>query len=572
MLRGIHKDVEQMSAVETDLWVFRDGRKSVSSAGLLDELHTSLKKLLDSPRPHIRECCLNALIRAGELESALADAESLVRSALAALTDALAFALLSGDLSSVRRLTGSLSNLSLPQIVETSPPEGFSYYALHPLDFADAGMRLANPPRPVAVIGIRSIGTTLSAVVAATLRGTGSSVERITVRPSGHPYSRITQFTSEHIRWIEKQKEQSAMFLVVDEGPGRSGSSFLSVGEALIDAGVPAAQLTLIGSHEPDLNLLCADDAARRWKAFHFRAAASRVDSRFSDHVFVGAGEWRRKLLPEAAMWPACWPRMERVKFLSRDGTRLYKFEGLGPMGEAVQQRSRLVDQAGFGCSVTDAGDGFSCYAVAEATPMTAEEVDPIVLERMAQYCAFRVAEFGAGGVPAPLAEMLRFNISREIQIELNLNLDALQPSRLVVVDGRMQPHEWLRTKDGILLKTDASTHGDDHFFPGPTDIAWDLGGVTVEWNLHPAALEFLLARFARLTGNDLRRTLPAFMLAYSVFRLAWCKMALSTVTDSSEQLRLRTAYRRYRNVTVRQMPQLGIRVRAASREQATLV
>jgi len=281
-----------MSAVETDLWVFRDGRNSVSSAGLLDELHTSLKKLLDSPRPHIREYCLNALIRAGELESALADAESLVRSALAALTDALAFTLLSGNLSSVRRLTGSLSNLSLPQIVETSPPEGFSYYALHPLDFADAGMRLANPPRPVAVIGIRSIGTTLSAVVAATLRGTGSSVERITVRPSGHPYSRITQFTSEHIRWIEKQKEQSAMFLVVDEGPGRSGSSFLSVGEALIDAGVPAAQLTLIGSHEPDLNLLCADDAARRWKAFHFRAAASRVDSRFSDHVFVGAGRW----------------------------------------------------------------------------------------------------------------------------------------------------------------------------------------------------------------------------------------------------------------------------------------
>ena len=45
-------------------------------------------------------------------------------------------------------------------------------------------------------------------------------------------------------------------------------------------------------------------------------------------------------------------------------------------------------------------------------------------------------AEFGAGGVPEPLAEMLRFNISREFQIELNLNLDALQPSGLVVVDG----------------------------------------------------------------------------------------------------------------------------------------
>jgi len=203
---------------------------------------------------------------------------------------------------------------------------------------------------------------------------------------------------------------------------------------------------------------------------------------------------------------------------------------------------------------------------------MTAEEVDPIVLERIAQYCAFRAAEFGAGGVPEPLAEMLRFNISREFQIELNLNLDALQPSRLFVVDGRMQPHEWLRTKDGILLKTDASTHGDDHFFPGPTDIAWDLAGVAVEWNLRPDALEFLLARFTRLTGSDPRLTLPLFVLAYSVFRLAWCKMAMTTSMASSEQLRLRTAYRRYRNVTVRQMSQLGMRVPAALKEQPILV
>ena len=571
-----------MSAVETDLWVFRDGRKSVSSAGLLHELQRGLKKLLDSPRPRIRERCLNALIRAGELESALADAGSPAVSALASLTDALASALLSGDLSVVRKLSGSLNNLSLPQTIETSPPEGFSYYALHPLDFANAAMRMANPGQiisgqtipgqAVAVIGIRSIGTTLSAVVAATLRRTGCPAERITVRPTGHPYSRMTHFTSEQIQWVDEQKEQRAMFLVVDEGPGRSGSSFLSVGEALIDADVPAEHVTLIGSHEPDLSLLCADDAVRRWKGFRFLAAVPHICARFSGHIFVGSGEWRRKFLAEDTPWPASWPQMERAKFLSPDGTRLYKFEGLGAVGEAVQQRSRRVDDAGFGCSVTDAGDGFSCYAVAEATPMTAEEVDTVVLDRLAQYCAFRAAEFGTDGVPEPLAEMLRFNISREFEIELNLNMDALQPSRLVVVDGRMQPHEWLRTGDGILLKTDASTHGDDHFFPGPADIAWDLAGVAVEWNLDPNALEFLLARFAQLSSNDLRRRLPIFMLAYSVFRLAWCKMAMSAVTDSSEQLRLRTACRRYRNLALIQMSQLGIRVPAAPREQPSLV
>ena len=560
-----------MSAVETDLWVFRDGRKSVSGARLLNGLRAALKQLLDSSPSQVRESSLNALIRAGELESALADAASPAASALASLTDALAFTLLTGDLRSVAKLADGLSNLSLPQTIETSPPEGFSYYALHPLDFADAAMRLADPPCPAAIIGIRSIGTTLSAVVVATLRIAGSPAERISVRPGGHPYSRHTYFTSEQIRWIEKQNERGARFLVVDEGPGRSGSSFLSVGEALIGAGVPAAEVKLIGSQEPDLDLLCADDAVRRWKAFHFLAAKSRISSRFSDHIFVGAGEWRRKMLPKDATWPASWPQMERVKFVSPDGTRLYKFEGLGPTGETVQQRSRLVGEAGFGCNVTDAGGGFSCYAVADAVPMTAEDVDESVLERIAQYCAFRAAEFRVDAGPEPLAEMVRFNISREFQIELNLNLEAPQPSSLVVVDGHMQPHEWLLTSDGILLKTDASTHGDDHFFPGPTDIAWDLAGVAVEWTLHPDAMEFFLARFVRLTGDDVRRRLPIFMLAYSVFRMAWCKMAMSTGIDSSEQFRLRTAYRRYQHLALEQMSRFGVRASAATWKQPTV-
>ena len=559
-----------MSAAETDLWVFRDGRKSVSSARFLNELHATLKQLLDSSPSQVRERSLNALIRAGEMESTLSDAASPTASALASLSDALAFTLLSGDLSPVRKVD-RLSNVLLPRTIKTSPPEGFSYYALHPLDFADAAMRLVDPPRPAAIIGIRSIGTTLSAVVGATLRITGSPAERITVRPAGHPYSRRTHFTYEQIQWIERQKERRAMFLVVDEGPGRSGSSFLSVGEALIGAGLPEAEVKLIGSQAPDLNLLCADDAVRRWKAFQFLAAKSRISSRFSDHIFVGAGEWRRKMLPKDATWPACWRQMERVKFVSPDGTRLYKFEGLGPTGETIRQRSRLVDEAGFGCSVSDAGGGFSCYGIADAVPMTSAEVDESVLERVAQYCAFRAVEFRVDVEPEPLAEMVRFNISREFQIELNLNLEALQPSSLVVVDGHMQPHEWLRASNGTLLKTDASTHGDDHFFPGPTDIAWDLAGAALEWNLHPDALEFFLDRFMRLTGDDVRQRLPVFMLGYSVFRMAWCKMAMSTGIDSSEQFRLRIAYRRYQHLALEQMSRFGVRASAATWKQPTV-
>src|SRR6476659_2159709 len=103
-----------MSAVETDLWVFRDGRKSVRSVRLLDELQASLKKLLDSAPSPIHDRCLNALIRVGEVESARADADCPSASTLASITDVLASSLLSGELSWVRKHMGSLSKLSLP--------------------------------------------------------------------------------------------------------------------------------------------------------------------------------------------------------------------------------------------------------------------------------------------------------------------------------------------------------------------------------------------------------------------------------------------------------------------------
>ena len=60
----------------------------------------------------------------------------------------------------------------------------------------------------------------------------------------------------------------------------------------------------------------------------------------------------------------------------------------------------------------------------------------------------------------------------------------ALRVLRPLIVDGRLQPWEWIVTRQGVLLKTDASSHGDDHFLPGPTDIAWDLAGVIVDWDL----------------------------------------------------------------------------------------
>src|SRR4029077_5287099 len=98
-----------------------------------------------------------------------------------------------------------------------SPPEGFTYYALHPLDFARVIAQLPPEPRPCAVIGIRSIGTTLSAVAVASIRVAGRSSSRITVRPTGHPYARQTEFDREQYQWIRKRLVEKAGLAIVDE-------------------------------------------------------------------------------------------------------------------------------------------------------------------------------------------------------------------------------------------------------------------------------------------------------------------------------------------------------------------
>ena len=214
----------------------------------------------------------------------------------------------------------------------------------------------------------------------------------------------------------------------------------------------------------------------------------------------------------------------------------------------ALGCRARTLAAGGFGCAIEDVGDGFSRYPVIDGRSLHSSDVSASILERIARYCAFRSAEFRVEhGTPEPLAEMLRVNLLREFQCEIDFDPELLRSQNMVVVDGHMNPHEWLGTANGRLLKTDSATHGDDHFFPGPTDVAWDIAGAALEWNLHRDALDFLLSQYRLLTGEDLRQRLQIFLITYAVFRLAWCKMALPTEARTEEEFRLAQAYRYYR-------------------------
>src|SRR5579864_75663 len=533
---------EAESPAQRDLWIFRDGQRLVSGPAMVRDLARRIATCENRG-----QYLLDALIQAGQLEAALADANCSDSPAASQLTNVLATAVCSGT-AKVENASSLLAQIHPPDQISISPPEGFTYYALHPLDFARIITCIPDEPKACALIGIRSIGTTLSAVCAAALENSGRAVSRITVRPTGHPYSRQTEFTSEQIRWIVEQIAIPAQFLIVDEGPGRSGSTFLSVAEALIRAGVPNARITILGSRQPDPESLCANAAAARWKAFRFIPTTPSVNSRFEKCTYIGGGDWRSFMFSNIADWPESWTQMERLKFLSPDGKSFFKFEGMGSHGADVRDRAFVLADARLSPAVTDAGGGFLEYERLQGRVLRVQDISSSLLERMAQYCAFRVSNFPAhNSRPAELSQMLEFNLRQEFGVEFAVPEGAFGASKPVFADGRMQPHKWVAAGGGKFLKTDAISHGDDHFFPGPCNIAWDFAGCAIEWQFDLHARDYLLAQFRRLTGTDISGQLLFYMLAYSVFRMGFCKMAISTVRGSAEELRLQSAYARYR-------------------------
>ena len=118
----------------------------------------------------------------------------------------------------------------------------------------------------------------------------------------------------------------------------------------------------------------------------------------------------------------------------------------------------------------------------------------------MAEYCAFRLRTFRVElGELNALQQMAEHNL-RELGLDLPIELRL---EHAVIADGRMQPHEWLVTNEGRLLKTDSGSHGDDHFFPGPTDIAWDLAGAIVEWQMNEQQATDFIDLYRCASGDD---------------------------------------------------------------------
>ncbi|HKO58354.1 MAG TPA: hypothetical protein VJ276_20990 [Thermoanaerobaculia bacterium] len=367
------------------------------------------------------------LIEAGEIAQALID-EEFRRNGFDALTPlhraALSFA------------RGHECELALPDVIESKVPEGYAFYAVYPALYERAARSLPKAERNV-VIGIRSIGTSLGAVVA-------NAVDAdlfITVRPVGHPFQRELALREDII-------DRGARYLIVDEGPGLSGSSFGCVADYLEDHGVD--QIVMMPSHAGSPGPQASARHLERWRSV--QRPVADFDAFFCDTILpeiaqlagpvdgeprdLGAGAWRTFV--KGADEVPVWKNRERRKYLL-DGKWLAKFAGIGPYGAAKLEKARRLT----------------------TIPHVLGLVRGFLIEQWID--GARIAD------RASLREPVRRHL------EQLRGLDS---------DNRMHPWEWIEAPDGRILKCDALDHSLAHDGLGARGSEWDTAGAVVELGL----------------------------------------------------------------------------------------
>ncbi|MGN6109711.1 MAG: hypothetical protein ACTHU0_31680, partial [Kofleriaceae bacterium] len=344
--------------------VFGDHVRRCDPRGALDELDARLAELAALPAGLARHAALvGAFVDASELAQGLADVElartgrdarsSHVDASIDVLVElaraiARSWAQRFAPVAPLGARAGlrELAEAALPDQVELRRAEGYAFYALYPEAYLAAARRaIAEAPGPRQVIGIRSIGTGLAAVVAA---ATGAPAPA-TVRPRGDPLRReLAVAPSLVAEWTTGAR----MLAIVDEGPGLSGSSFGAVADLLEHHGVARERLEMYPGHAGDLGPLASTRHRARWQ--HVRRHPADADAVLLDPDaglaqwlvdLVGpldrpledlsAGAWRTKQCVHPAAWPPCIAQQERRKFLVRasGATWIARFAGLGRDG-----------------------------------------------------------------------------------------------------------------------------------------------------------------------------------------------------------------------------------------------
>ena len=553
--------------------VHGDAARELDTTATLRRLGAGLAAVDLLPHGLPRRAAWTALlIEAGELAQGLLDEEfardGVDRDSLSrALLQRLLLAVARGDRLSALAAVQVLPTLPLPGRVRCRTPEGYAFHALYPESYAAAARAsgFARARRPV-VLSLRSIGTSLGAAVAATC---AEPVEWLCARPVGPPSERRLSLAGE----IAARVGKGGSVAVVDEGPGRSGSSFGAAAQWLLERGVAPAQITFFPSHAdgpgpaiPGASRAGWAGAARTLVTFDelfLHPQSPRPLSRWFPELTgaplapledLGRGRWRARAYPREEDWPAVHVLQERRKYLLQAERGLFrlKFAGLGRHGEAAITRSRQLALAGFAPRPLAFLHGFLLEPYLACAPPLRDArqagLEPL-LERVSRYLAFRARQLtpGDGATLQQLLRMAQHNIRLGLGSDAAAELGRFDLARLekerhpVDTDNKLQLWEWCLLPDGTLLKTDGVDHSRGDDLVGAQDLAWDVVGAAVELSLGEEGEEELAGRLAALDFPCARELRAFHRLAYLAFQLGAQVLAAEALAggEPAEEARL---------------------------------
>jgi hypothetical protein len=384
----------------------------------------------------------------------------------------------------------------MPASVIVREGEGYAHYALYPEAYGLAASALRLEAAPL-VIGLRSIGSGLAAIVAAAL---GAPVP-LTLRPGGDPFARSLAIDEALARRL---LDGDHHFVIVDEGPGLSGSSFGCVADWLEDHGVPPGRIAFLPGHSGGLGPEASARHRIRWSGAQrpvvqpdrLAAWVAAVVGPIGQWTDISAGAWRPLWSASESEWPAVVPAWERMKFLVRAGGErwMVRFAGLGGAGGAKLALARGLEESGFGPEVGGLTHGWLIQRWHDDAVPTRPAPSEV-----SAYLAVRAGLPAARGASlASLVAMVRRNLP--LLGAWEPPVEGLQASvRAVQTDGRMQAHEWLRLPNGRLIKADALDHHRGHDLVGAQDIAWDEAGAMVALGIALPSANPPLAAFYRV-------------------------------------------------------------------------
>lgn len=466
--------------------------------------------------------------------------------------------------------TAEFAVLAKAGAVVTRQAEGYAHYALYPESYFLAARRSGVRP-DTRVIGIRSIGIGLGAMVAAGL-GAGPA---LSLRPFGHPFARALNLSPQLRVAI---LDGAGAFAIVDEGPGKSGSSFGCVADWLAAQGVPRGRVHYFPGHGGEPGEAASPERRQSWRGAtrHFvgfedlgmrqllsRYMASLVGPLDRPLQDISGGAWR-DLGPEPH--PPADRQMEKRKYLAvaREQRWLLKFAGLGEYGMAKLEHGRRLGAQGLMPMPLGLVHGFLVQSWIDGRRLAPDESLPAGLpEQVGRYIGTRARLLPArtrGASVSLLAEMAAVNIAERLgeqygemvraRLAAAPALDELvQP---VHIDGRLHAWEWVASADGRLIKTDGLDHASGHDLVGCQDVCWDIVGAIVEFQLSGDEA----ARLVAITADAMDRTpderlLAAMELCYLGFQVGLWTDAAGRA-DDAERTRIERLLERYANHATR--------------------